>query len=228
MTLGSVATVAVIALAIVMVPKFMGTKAEVLSPQKISEPPAVPASAEAPPPATAPAAAPSTTPPAGIPATSPQAAPTKQAATPAPAPVNTAAPQNLKPAPPPQAQTPNTPAAQPAAQVAVPATPVPATQAPAPPKSTATASPELNELRELYNMISIRAASAKSGLRTLEQQMRRQGLDMRGDMLEAESRMDYLMKEAMDSIRAGDAANGRRNLQMAERTLESIEKFIGR
>lgn len=90
------------------------------------------------------------------------------------------------------------------------------------------ASPELNELRDLYNLISVRVSSAKTGLRSLQQQQSRQGLNLRGDIVEAESRMDYLMKEAMDSIRAGDAANGRRNLQMAERALEQIEKFLGR
>jgi serine/threonine protein kinase len=228
MTLGSVATVAVIALAVVLVPRFMGTKAEVLSPQKISEPPAAPGNAELPPPVAAPIASPAATPAAGVLVATPQSPPVRPGSVPAATPVNPNTPQSLKPAPAPQAPPASNPAAQQPAPLAVPATPPAATPAPAPPKSTVAASPELNDLRELYNMISIRASSAKSGLRTLEQQMRRQGLDMRGDMLEAESRMDYLMKEAMDSIRAGDAVNGRRNLQMAERTLESIEKFIGR
>jgi hypothetical protein len=86
----------------------------------------------------------------------------------------------------------------------------------------------LSALRQDYNLVSVRAAAAKSGLRSIEQQQSRQGLNLRGDMVEAESRMDYLLKESMDSIRAGDAASGRRSLQMAERALESLEKFLGR
>ena len=86
----------------------------------------------------------------------------------------------------------------------------------------------MNELRQQYNLLAIRVGAAKSGLRSIEQQMRRQGLDLRGDILEAESRMDYLMKESMDSIRASDAAAARSEMQMAERALESIEKFLGR
>src|SRR5205085_376839 len=112
-----------------------------------------------------------------------------------------------------------------------PVTPVPVQPKPAP--NPVVVSPpvntkELNDLRELYNLISVRAMAAKNGVKQVETQLRRQGLDIRGDIVEAESRMDYLMKEAMDSIRAGDVANGRRNLQTAERALESIEKFLGR
>jgi hypothetical protein len=62
----------------------------------------------------------------------------------------------------------------------------------------------------------------------MEQQMARQGLGLRADVREAEIRMDYLMKEAMGSIRGADAEGAKRNLQMAELALESIEKFLGR
>jgi hypothetical protein len=86
----------------------------------------------------------------------------------------------------------------------------------------------LNDLRQDYNLVSVRVATSKNGLRNFEQQQRRQGLNLRGDIAEAESRMDYLMKESMDSIRAGDASAGRRNLQMAERALETLERFLGR
>ena len=87
---------------------------------------------------------------------------------------------------------------------------------------------QLNELRQDYNQVAIRVGAAKSGLRALQQQMQRQGTDMRGDMLEAESRMDYLMQESMGSMRSGDADNARTSLRMAERSLETIEKFLGR
>jgi hypothetical protein len=86
----------------------------------------------------------------------------------------------------------------------------------------------MNEIRQQYNQVAIRVGAAKSGLRGLQQQMQRQGLDMRGDILEAESRMDYLMQESMGSLRGGDPDAARSSLQMAERSLETIEKFLGR
>jgi hypothetical protein len=85
----------------------------------------------------------------------------------------------------------------------------------------------LNELRERYNFVAVRVAAAKTGVRNMEQRLARQGLALRGDIIAAESRVDYLMKEAMDSIRSGDVANGRRNLQMAEGNLATLEKFLG-
>jgi len=92
----------------------------------------------------------------------------------------------------------------------------------------AAPSPELNELRESYNLVSIRASTAKAGLSAMQQQMARQGLNLRGDVREAQTRMDYMLQESMASIRAGDVEGGKRNLQMAERALESIERFLGR
>jgi hypothetical protein len=86
----------------------------------------------------------------------------------------------------------------------------------------------MNEARQQYNQLAIRVGAAKGGLRSIENQMRRQGLDLRGDIVEAESRMDYLMKEAMDSIRASDPAAAKGEMLMAERALETIEKFLGR
>jgi hypothetical protein len=87
---------------------------------------------------------------------------------------------------------------------------------------------EIRKDRKDYNLLAIRVGSTKGGLRSIEQQMRRQGLDLRGDVLEAESRMDYQMKEAQDSLRAGDIGAARSEMQMAERALETLVKFLGR
>ena len=157
---------------------------------------------------------------------------------------NQPAAQTSRPAiaqPSPQRQTPQQApqqGAQPAVQQqAVPqAAPQPAVQPPASAPAPAVAvqarpappSPELNELRERYNLVSIRASTAKAGLGSMEQQMARQGLNLRGDIREAHTRMDYMLQESMASLRAGDVEGGKRNLQMAERALETIEKFLGR
>ena len=211
MTLGSVATLAVLVAAVMEGPKFFGTRAN--SPPSVAAPAQPPVetapSLPAAPPAAVPAAIPSAPePPARVP-------PAAKAPKPAPAP----------PQQPEQPVQRFTPPQQPAQQAppAQPAQPPPPAQPPA-----AKPSAEFNELREQYNLLSVRAATAKSGLRSIEQQMARQGLGLRGDIREGESRMDYQMKEAMDSIRGGDADGARRNLQMAGYALQTIEKFLGR
>lgn len=232
MALGSVATLLVLAAAIIEGPKLLHSSASSAAPQvaapvesKAAESTATPA---APPPQ--PTAQQDSAPPA-------QTAPAQAPAEPAATPVQAAAPQTPARSAPAQKQArgQSSPAgvAQPAAgQRSVAQQPPQSsqqppqqTQPPAPARPTAA---EMNELRQNYNQVAIRVGAAKSGLRALQQQMQRQGVDMRGDMLEAESRMDYLMKESMDSMRAGDADGSRTSLQMAERSLETIEKFLGR
>ena len=98
----------------------------------------------------------------------------------------------------------------------------------APPAPTAaTASPELKELRDRINRVSVRAAAAQSGVRSIEQAQERQGLGMRGDVKAASIRIDLLLQEARASLQNGDVEGARRNLQYAEGTLTTIEKFLG-
>jgi serine/threonine protein kinase len=218
MALGSVATLLVLAAAIIEGPKLLHSSASSASPQvaapvenKAVGSTAAPAIPSPEPTGQANAAAPAQTP------VEPPTTPVQAAAPQAP--VRSAPAQK-------QARGQSSPAALPvAAQPPVSQQPPQQSPPQAPARPTAA---EMNELRQQYNQVAIRVGAAKSGLRTLQQQMQRQGVDMRGDMLEAESRMDYLMKESMDSMRAGDADSSRTSLQMAERSLETIEKFLGR
>jgi hypothetical protein len=213
MALGSVATLLVLAAVIIEGPKLLHSSASTAAP-KAAEAPVVP-----------------TTPPSETAAPGGQANAAPPAQTPVeppPTPVQAAAPPTPVRSAPAQKSVrgQSSPAALPVA-----AQPPVSQQPPQQPPPQAPARPtaaELNELRQQYNQVAIRVGAAKSGLRTLQQQMQRQGVDMRADMLEAESRMDYLMKESMDSMRAGDADSSRTSLQMAERSLETIEKFLGR
>src|SRR5262249_37597482 len=106
--------------------------------------------------------------------------------------------------------------------------PPPPVVAQQPPVPAGPSAQQMNEVRQQYNQLAIRVGAAKTGLRSIENPRRRTGMDLRGDMVEAESRMDYLMKESMDSIRASDPAAAKNEMQMAEHTLETIEKFLGR
>jgi serine/threonine protein kinase len=141
-------------------------------------------------------------------------------------PKTTAIPQPVPAAP--AAVTPVTRPAQASPPAVAEPSPSPARPSPAhaePPRANAA---QLNDLRKQYNLLAIRAGTVKSGLDSLKAQMARQGLGLRSDMVETENRMDYLMKEAMDSIRSGDAEGAKNNLDMAEQAVESLEKFLGR
>jgi len=237
MAIGSVATLLVLAAAIIEGPKLMHSGASsaatpaatpVAAPaeNKAAESPAVPAA-----PAPSPTPDIVAQPAAATPATSaPAQTPVNAAATPAPAAASQVPSRKLPVAA--QQVTPRSPAtqrpAQPEQQPAAAQAPQQSSQQSSQPPARPAASAQLNELRQEYNQVAIRVGAAKSGLRALQQQMQRQGVDMRGDMLEAESRMDYLMQESMGSMRAGDADSARTSLQMAERSLETIEKFLGR
>jgi serine/threonine-protein kinase len=104
-------------------------------------------------------------------------------------------------------------------------------QAPPPVATQAVAPPvnrELNEVREQYNELSVRASASKTSLDSITQQMRNQGgLGLRRDIVEAQTRLDYQMKEAMDSIRSGDVNGAREHLQFASGNLQVIDKFLG-
>ena len=247
MALGSVATLLVLAAAIIEVPKFINARAQQSAPipsePKVETPPAPVPLAPPSAPAAAPAPAPSDTAPAAASGGTGVAA---QPAPPSPTPATPA--ENMKPSSPGKAAPASHRLAQPVAghsgaplQTPPPAASTPPVQPPPPsapstPPATASAPPpaarpsaaELNSLRQNYNLLSIRVSSAKAGLRSLQQQMASQGLGMRGDMLETETRMDYQMKEAMDYIRSGDADQARSSMEMARRALEAVEKFLGR
>ncbi len=226
-TAGSVATVAVLVAAMLIAPRFMRTSATGgEAPPQQQTPPAV--QQQTPQPVT----------PAPTPATQPSATPAEQPAQTATQPpvVETKPPGPSNPpvtrserrspapsTPAPQQQT----VAQPPRQDAPPPQPQP-TPTQQPTSQTAAAGPskaELNAAREEYNNLAIRAATVKDGLQNLQNQMR--GLALRADMREASARLDYLMKEAMDAIRSGDVETARRNLDLADRTAERIEKFLG-
>ncbi|HEX5430431.1 MAG TPA: protein kinase [Bryobacteraceae bacterium] len=237
MALGSVATIAVLAIAALELPKYLHARAGENEPASTA--------AVAPTSTPTPAAAINATPPVTV-ASAPALAPA-----PEPAPVSAAKAAVQKESPAPQvalrqrpapvaraAKPPQNPPQRELAQAEPARTPQPAAvqptvapQAPpaqqAAPARPAVSNTQLNDLRKDFNQLSIRASAAKTGLRSIQQQMQRQGLDLRTDILEAQSRLDYLMKEAMDSIVKGDIEGAKSNLEMAEAPLETIEKFLG-
>lgn len=225
MALGSVVTIGVLAAAVYFVPKYMRAGAT----SGEAQPQATPAAVEA---VTPPVATPAAV---SEPPASSTAAPTQIPAASAPSAGKTAVSQQRHQAPVtrPAASQMVYPGGGPAGGgggAAVPAAgsaPPAAASAPPAAQSDAGASRAvLSQLRDEFNQMSIRVTTSKAGLQGLQNQMG--GLGLRADMREAATRVDYLMQEAMTSIRNGDAEGARKNLDMADRNLEKIEKFLGR
>jgi serine/threonine-protein kinase len=203
--LGSLATIAVIVAAITQIPKFHRAAAESMPAATVSAP-AQQAPAEAPPAETQPAVPP--------PVVSP--APAAKAAAPA---VRRAAPAaaSVQPAPAP-AQQPVTQPVPPPQQAAPP---------PAPSAADAAKAEQLEKIRDQGALLSIRAATVRSSLDGLRSAQARSGLGLRADMAASAQRMDYLMNEADAAVQRGDAAAAQRNLDLAEKEVAKLEKFLG-
>ncbi len=165
-------------------------------------------------------------PPPPAPAVQPPAA-----GSPAPVAPADAKPRDAKPTPLPR-QTPVAPSPAPAQPVAAPPakSPAPPQTAPAPPPQTAPPgdTAALQELRERAVFLGSRASTVRAQIANLERSQARMGVGLRPDMAAANQRMDFLMKEAAAALSAGDAEAARRNLDLAEREVEKLEKFLGR
>jgi serine/threonine-protein kinase len=244
MVVGSVATLAVLALALTQGPKFFGTKAETQqtqqqSPQQPSQQPETQQPA-----AQQPAGTPPTTPATSataqetakpsaestaasqtIPATQPQVSTSRQTpATVRQSPVverPQQAAQQTSPREEPARVRQESPRQEPPRQEPPRQEPRAAQQTTQPPAQP------MNELRENYNNLALRAGAVKNALQQLEQQMARQGLGLRSDAVEARSRFDYNMQEAMSSIRGGDVENAKTYLQRAQYALDAMAKVVG-
>jgi serine/threonine protein kinase len=246
MTLGSVATLAVLLAAGIEGPKLIHggvSRAEGTGTAEPSTATPAPAAspAAAPDPATSAAPAAPEAPPAASPSSSPSvsndtAAHPAQRVTPLPgARTSPSSPSAAVPSAagaaasvlssPPQGNAAPPPASQ---SVAPPAVPQAPPAAPQPPRVNPPANQEAAELRDQYNELTIRANTARAGLRSFEQQQSRQGLGLRADIREAQTRLDYQLQEAMSSLRNGDMEGTRRNLRYAQSAVETIEKFLGR
>jgi serine/threonine-protein kinase len=87
---------------------------------------------------------------------------------------------------------------------------------------------ELREMGDALNLLDTRANSARSSIKTLREQQKARGYGLRGDIEAAEQRMLYHLTEAESALKAEDAARAKQNIDSAERALEQLEKFLGR
>jgi serine/threonine-protein kinase len=95
----------------------------------------------------------------------------------------------------------------------------------------APAGPSAQEIREAHDRLmnlNARAEAASSGVQQIRSQQQAQGLDLRGDILGAMSRMNTLLGEAERAISAGDLNAAKEYMDRADREVTTLEKFLGR
>ena len=86
----------------------------------------------------------------------------------------------------------------------------------------------LRELREHMVMLASRANSARATLSRMKEQQARQGLGMRGDILSTEQRMENYLDDAQAALGAGDPDRAKKALSTAEREIDKLDSFLGR
>ena len=72
-----------------------------------------------------------------------------------------------------------------------------------------------------------RASAVQGSVKRLQDSQARSGLGLRGDMAAASQRLEIQLNSASKAINDGDPAAAARHLELAERALEMLEKFLG-
>jgi serine/threonine-protein kinase len=117
------------------------------------------------------------------------------------------------------------PAAQPVQTQPPVAAPVVAAEPPAP---VGPSRAEMQAAREQLSMLRVRSSTVRSGLQSLQRSQAASGLNLRGDMQEANSLMTTYLDGAANALNDGDPTQANSFMQKAERQIEKLEKFLGR
>ena len=87
---------------------------------------------------------------------------------------------------------------------------------------------QLAGLDRQADQLSGRETAISASLDTLQRQQNEHGLQLRGDIVAAQSRMRTYLAKAQAALQAQDIRNARKYLELAEPEAEKIEKFLGR
>jgi hypothetical protein len=98
----------------------------------------------------------------------------------------------------------------------------------APPAPPGPDPAEVAEVEQQFDQLSSREAALNSSLDSLQQQQNAQGLQLRGDMVEARANVQTNLNRAQVAVQAQDVEKARKYLRQAEANIEKLEKFLGR
>ena len=99
------------------------------------------------------------------------------------------------------------------------------TTAPRPPVAAAVTAAELDER---LTLLASRAAGVSQSLEQLKASQAQSGLGLRRDMVGAEQRMGFNLRQSEERLGAGDRAGASRSMDLAEKAIEQLERFLGR
>ena len=210
MALGAVLAIAVIAVGVTQLPKWLKTSA-----------------------GGSPTAEQEATPPEQLPEQPPEQPAASQPASSEPSAEEQPAPSS--PAPGPAASRPvpsGAPAASQARQVPAGAAAPAAASQPQPPQVApavdAAKAAAIKEVQKSWPMLASRAGAVASSLQNLQQQQQRSGLGLRGDIAASWKRMEFYMDLLEAAISAKDPEAAKEHMENAEREITALEKFLGR
>ncbi|MGH9405622.1 MAG: protein kinase domain-containing protein [Terriglobia bacterium] len=102
-----------------------------------------------------------------------------------------------------------------------------------PTAAPAPAAPALDDaavqaLQDRMDQLSGRANAVKTSIDNLQQQVGSTGQSLRPDVVASESRMERHMDEADAALSARNAASAKHSMDLAEKEIEGLERFLGR
>lgn len=100
---------------------------------------------------------------------------------------------------------------------------------PATPSASRTIDPAtLNQLERERDLLSSRADSVNASLTSLRDAQQSQGMNLRGDIVSSQARMQRFLARAESALKAQNAPDTKRYLDLAETEINNLEKFLGR
>jgi len=76
--------------------------------------------------------------------------------------------------------------------------------------------------------IEARADAARSGVQSIRSQQQAQGMDLRGDIVAAMSRLSNDLREAHAALAQNDLENAEQYMGRADKETTTLEAFLGR
>jgi len=96
-----------------------------------------------------------------------------------------------------------------------------------PAANSAANAQEMEELGDLQTKLEVRAETENNNVENLRKQMAAGGNNLRSDISASQSRMKVYMDKFSAALSAGDPVAAKKYMGMAEREVETLEKFFG-
>jgi hypothetical protein len=96
-----------------------------------------------------------------------------------------------------------------------------------PAENNAVNAQELEELTDQHDKLAVRALTANDSLESLRKQMAAGGNNLRSDISASQTRMKMYMDKFDAAMNAKDPVAAKKYMSLAEREVETLEKFLG-